>query len=50
MVKTAASARTMGVDEITHKLYLPAAEMLPAAGNARPQSKPDTFMIIEVGQ
>jgi DNA-binding beta-propeller fold protein YncE len=50
MVKTAASARTMGVDEITHKSYLPAAEMLPAAGNARPQPKPDTFMIIEVGQ
>jgi DNA-binding beta-propeller fold protein YncE len=49
-VKTAASARTMGVDEITHKSYLPAAEMLPAAGNSRPQPKPDTFMIIEVGK
>jgi len=49
-VKTAASARTMGIDEITHKSYLPAAEMQPAAGNARPQPKPDTFMIIEVGR
>jgi DNA-binding beta-propeller fold protein YncE len=49
-VKTAPSARTMGVDEITHKSYLPAAEMLPAVGNARPQPKPDTFMIIEVGK
>jgi DNA-binding beta-propeller fold protein YncE len=50
VVKTAPSARTMGVDEITHKSYLPAAEMLPATGNARPQPKPDTFMIVEVGQ
>lgn len=49
-VKTATSARTMGVDEITHKSYLAAAEMLPAAGNARPQPMPDTFMIIEVGK
>ena len=49
-VKTASSARTMGVDEITRKSYLPAAEMLPAAGNARPQAKPDSFMIIEVGK
>jgi DNA-binding beta-propeller fold protein YncE len=49
-VKTAASARTMGVDEITHKSYLPAAEILPAVGGARPQAKPDSFMIIEVGK
>jgi DNA-binding beta-propeller fold protein YncE len=49
-VKTVPSARTMGVDEITHKSYLPAAEMMPAAGNARPQPKPDTFMIVEVGK
>jgi hypothetical protein len=49
-VKTVVAARTMGVDAITHKSYLPAAEMLPAAGNARPQPKPDTFMIVEVGK
>jgi len=49
-VKTAASARTMEVDEITHKSYLPAAETLPAAGSARPQAKPDSFMIVEVGK
>jgi DNA-binding beta-propeller fold protein YncE len=49
-VKTMASARTMGVDDITHKSYLPAAEMLEAAGNARPQPKPGTFMIVEVGK
>ena len=49
-VKTVASARTMGIDEITHKSYLPAAEMLPPEGNTRPHPKPDTFMIIEVGK
>jgi len=49
-VNTAASARTMGIDEITHKSYLPAAEMLPAVGNTRPQAKPNSFMIIVVGQ
>ena len=40
----------MQVIEITHNSYLPAAEMLPAVGNARPQAKPDSFMIIVVGQ
>jgi hypothetical protein len=49
-LKTAVSARTMGVDEITHKSYLAAAELLPAVDNARPHPRPDTFMIIEVGK
>lgn len=51
VVKTPIGARTMGVDHSTHTLYLPTAEMLPLApGARRPTPKPDTFMIVEVGQ
>jgi YVTN family beta-propeller protein len=53
VVKTLAGARTMGVDETTHTIYLPTAEFVPAAPGAaskRPQMKPDTFMIVEVGR
>jgi hypothetical protein len=50
-VKTPAGARTMGVDSSTHTIYLPTAEFEPAApGQKRPKAKPDTFMIVEVGQ
>jgi DNA-binding beta-propeller fold protein YncE len=52
-VKTPQGARTLSVDTVNHKLYLPTAEFeAPAAGapaNARPKMKPDTFMIVEVG-
>jgi len=51
VVKTPLGARTMGVDQATHTLYLPTAEMQPLApGQRRPTPKPDTFMIVEVGQ
>lgn len=51
VVKTPAGARTMGVDPSTHIIYLPTAELAPQApGQRRPQPKPDTFMIVEVGQ
>ena len=49
-VKTPAGARTMGMDTLTHRLYLPTAEMTPAAAGARPTPKPGTFMIVVVGQ
>jgi DNA-binding beta-propeller fold protein YncE len=51
-VKTPNGARTMGVDESTGKIYLPTAEFeAPAPGaTGRPRPKPDTFMIVEVGQ
>jgi DNA-binding beta-propeller fold protein YncE len=51
-VKTPNGARTMGVDEGTGKIYLPTAEFeAPVPGAAgRPKAKPDTFMIVEVGQ
>jgi hypothetical protein len=52
-VKTPNGARTMGVDEATGKIYLPTAEFeapAPGAAAGRPRPKPDTFMIVEVGQ
>lgn len=48
-VKTADGARTMGLDEATHRIFLPTAETTPGA-NGRPQAKPDTFKIVVVGQ
>ena len=50
-VKTPVSARTMGLDPATHRIYLAAAETEPgAAPGSRPKIKPDTFMIVVVGQ
>ena len=52
IVKTRPGARTMGIDPITHKIYLPTAEF----GQPRPGSKggaptkPDTFMIVVVAR
>jgi hypothetical protein len=52
IVKTRPGARTMGVDPITHKIYLPTAEF----GEPRPGSKggaptkPDTFMVVVVAR
>ena len=49
VVKTADGARTMGLDIINDRIYLPTAEFeLPAAG--RPRPKAGTFMILEVGR
>jgi hypothetical protein len=48
-VKTAAGARTMGIDLSSNKIYLPTAEMEPAT-SGRPRPKPGTFMIVEVGR
>jgi DNA-binding beta-propeller fold protein YncE len=52
-VKTPQGARTMAVDSMHQKIYLPTAEFeAPAAGaaNARPKMKADSFMIVEVGR
>ncbi len=49
-VETAAGARTMGLDRATQDIYLPTAEMLPAAPGHRPQPKPGTFEIVVVSQ
>jgi DNA-binding beta-propeller fold protein YncE len=48
-VETPLGARTMGLDPNSKRIYLPTAEMEPAT-TGRPQPKPDSFMIVEVGQ
>lgn len=50
VVKTPAGARTMGLDALTHTLYLPTAEMEAAPAGARPKMKPDTFMVVVVAR
>jgi len=51
VVKTAPGARTMGLDDATHTLYLPTAELEPpTTPNGRPRPKPGTFMIIVVSR
>lgn len=53
VVKTPNGARTMGVDESTFTIYLPTAEFearVPGAASRRPRAKPDTFMIVAMGQ
>jgi DNA-binding beta-propeller fold protein YncE len=47
-VKTAPGARTMGLDEQSHRIFLPTAELEPAT-SGRPKPKPGTFMIVVVG-
>jgi len=44
------SARTIGIDLVTHRLYLPAAKTEPATGAGRPKQIPGSFHVIEVGK
>jgi len=50
IVTTAEGARTMGMDDATNEVFLPTAEMQPAAGGHRPQPKPGTFEIVVVAR
>jgi DNA-binding beta-propeller fold protein YncE len=48
-VKTLPGAKTMGVDPMTHTVYLPTAEFgKKRDARNRPSAKPDTFMILVV--
>ncbi|MBD1392585.1 YncE family protein [Mucilaginibacter glaciei] len=54
-IPTEKSARTIGIDLLTHHLFLPAGQMeavAPTAENAKPRPKlvPGTFHIIELGK
>jgi hypothetical protein len=51
-VKTPIGAKTMGVDDSTHKIYLPTAdfEAAKAGANGQRVAKPGTFKIIVVSQ
>ena len=46
---TQASARTMTLDPVTHRVYLPAATMSAAAGGQRPQPVVDSFRVLVLG-
>ena len=46
-LKTSAGARTMGIDTANHRIFLPTAEMEPAATpGGRPHPKAGTFMLL----
>lgn len=48
-VTTQKSARTIAIDESTHTIYLPAAELEPATEpGKRPAAKPETFKVLVV--
>jgi YVTN family beta-propeller protein len=49
-ITTEPSARTIGIDYATHHLFLPAAKLEPAVGNARPKQVPGSFHVVEVGK
>jgi len=50
-VPTKKSARTMGLDLKTHKIFLPAADFdPPAPGERRGKMKPGSFVIVVVGK
>jgi DNA-binding beta-propeller fold protein YncE len=46
-VQTPEGARTLAVDAMTHRIYLPTAEFEPTT-SGRPKAKPGTFMIVLV--
>ena len=53
-LKTAPGARTMALDPVTHRIYLPTAEFNPpaagaAAGRGRPSMVPNTMKILVFG-
>jgi DNA-binding beta-propeller fold protein YncE len=48
-VQTPRGARTMGIDPMTHTLYLPTAEFAPDSdGQRRPTPRPNSFMVVVV--
>ena len=49
-IATERGARTIAVDEKTHKVYLPAAKTAPSQGGGRATFLPDTFKVLVVGK
>jgi DNA-binding beta-propeller fold protein YncE len=47
-VPTAVSARTIALDPVSGRAYLPSATLAPAQGNERPKPAPGTFRVIVV--
>lgn len=49
-IVTKKGARTITIDEDTHLLYTPTAELEPTAGKGRPKAIPGTFQVLVVGK
>ena len=49
-IATERGARTIALDERTHKIYLPTAKTAPAQGAGRATFLPDTFKVLVVGK
>jgi hypothetical protein len=49
-IATERGARTIAVDEKTHKVYLPTAKTAPSTGGGRATFIPDTFKVLVVGK
>jgi DNA-binding beta-propeller fold protein YncE len=47
-IPTAVSARTIGLDPVSGRAYLPSATLAPAVGNERPKPLPGTFRVLVV--
>lgn len=47
-VTTAASARTIAIDDVTGRIYLPSAKLAPAMGDERPKAVPGSFRVLVV--
>jgi DNA-binding beta-propeller fold protein YncE len=49
-VTTGLGTKTMDIDNVAHKIYLPTAEFEDAKPGARPAAKPGSFMIVVLGR
>jgi DNA-binding beta-propeller fold protein YncE len=49
-IATERGARTIALDDKTHKVYLPTAKTAPTTGAGRPTFLPDTFKVLIVGK
>src|SRR5262249_34204791 len=49
-IATERGARTIAVDEKTHRVYLPTAKTAPSAGGGRASYLPNTFKVLVVGK
>jgi DNA-binding beta-propeller fold protein YncE len=49
-IATERGARTIAVDEKTHRVYVPTAKAAPSAAGARTTYLPDTFKVVVVGR
>jgi YVTN family beta-propeller protein len=49
-IATERGARTIAVDDKTHKVYLPTAKTAPSQGGGRPSYLPESFKVLVVGK